>query len=379
MRIAKQFGTNWFTTVMGVGIVAALTYTSPIPFMGQHLIGEALFILLNIVFAISLVLWGVRWALHPQEALDDFRHPSRALFYGALAMAINVVGNAYFLIGVHMMPIAQALLISKVIWVAGTVVSMFTVIVIPYLLFVEHECESHEPLASWLIPLVPPIVAAATGVNLIPLWGGPSVQYGMTALVIAMFGITFFLFLMVSAMVYSRLVFHKRLSGATAPSLWVEIGPIGMSMATLATLPIKTTAILGAYTPILHAIGLVFAMTMWGVGIWWIVIASMHSLLHLSKRGDGIPFSLGWWSYVFPIGSFTSGTYALAHLTPYPFFAEAGLVQLIALWGFFIIVFFRTAHGAWNGSLLAWRTSTLLHHQKPVIEIADGKSRIKHA
>lgn len=359
--ICKQFGTNWFTTVMGVGIVAALTFASPIEIPFQHEVGIALFLLLNLVFVLASTLWIGRWLLHAREALDDFRHPTRALFYGAFAMGINVVGNDYYLIGVHIMPPAIALAISKVIWVIGAAVSMFTVIVIPYLLFVEHEVETKDTLASWLIPVVPPIVAAFTGVNLIPLWGSASVQFGITAVIIAMFGITFFLFIMVSSLVYSRLVYHKRLSGAAAPSLWVEIGPIGMSMATFSTLPLKTQSIFGPYLSVLHTFGVIFSMAMWGVGVWWILMSAMHTLLHVSKKGDGIPFNLGWWSYVFPIGSFTTGTYALAHLMDFPFFRIAGLIQLIVLWLFFLVVVIRTVRGTIDGSLIDWRQSSVTH------------------
>ncbi|WP_459931764.1 SLAC1 family transporter, partial [Desulfosporosinus burensis] len=88
----KNFGTNWFTTVMGIGIVSFLTYTFPLALPWQHQIGSILFILLNVVFLISILLWLMRWILHTDCAIDDFRHPSRAIFYGALAMAINVVG-----------------------------------------------------------------------------------------------------------------------------------------------------------------------------------------------------------------------------------------------------------------------------------------------
>lgn len=342
---------------MGVGIVAVLTYTSPFPIPYQHDIGAVLFGLLNAIFIVAFLFWLFRWIFHTDEALNDFRHPARALFYGAFAMGINVVGNDYLLIGSHILNSGLATDISKVVWVAGTVVSIFTVIIVPYLLFTEHEVEQHQALATWLIPVVPPIVAAATGANLIPFWGGAGTQFAITALIFAMFGATFFLFIMISGLVYARLVYHKRLSGEAAPSLWVEIGPIGMSMGTFSTLPLKTQAILGQYANMLHVIGLVFSMALWGIGIWWIVISTMHTLLHLSKRGEGLPFHMGWWSYVFPIGSFTSGTYALDHLVSYPFYTIAGFVQLLILWGCFAVVFARTATGVWKGSLIQWRSS----------------------
>ena len=355
--VVRQFGLNWFTTVMGVGIVAGLTYSSPFSIPFQHEIGTVLFVLLNLIFAVALLLWAFRWMFHSDEALNDFRHPTRALFYGAFAMGINVVGNDYLVIGTHMISTSVATDISKVVWVAGTIVSLFTVVVVPYLLFTEHEVEQHQTLATWLIPVVPPIVAAATGANLIPFWGGANIQFAMTALILAMFGITFFLFIMISSLVYGRLVYHKRLSGEAAPSLWVEIGPIGMSMGTFSTLPLTTHTIFGQYGNILHAYGIVFSIAMWGVGIWWIIISAMHTFLHLSKRGEGLPFHMGWWSYVFPIGSFTNGTYALDHLAGNSFFTIAGFIQLLILWGCFAIVFSRTTRGVLNGSLIQWKVS----------------------
>ncbi|QQE80659.1 C4-dicarboxylate ABC transporter [Alicyclobacillus sp. SO9] len=355
MRIVRQFGPNWFTTIMGVGIVAGLTYSSPFPIPFQHQIGLFLFGLLNLIFIVAVLLWMFRWIFHLDEAVNDFRYPEKALFYGAFAMGINVVGNDYFVIGTHFLNRYLATDISKVIWVIGTIAAIFTVIVVPYLLFAEHKVDQRDALATWLIPVVPPIVAADTGTNLIPLWGGPNTQFTVTVVILAMLGVTFFLFIMVSGLVYSRLVYHRRLSGHAAPSLWVEIGPIGMSMGTFSTLPLTTHQILGHYGNALHAFAVILSMVLWGIGIWWISISSMYTLLHLSRRGEGLPFHMGWWSYVFPIGSFTSGTYALNQLVQYPFFTIAGFVQLVVLWTCFTVVFVRTGMGVWKGSLIQWR------------------------
>ncbi|WP_367306013.1 C4-dicarboxylate ABC transporter [Alicyclobacillus acidocaldarius] len=363
MHIIRQFGVNWFTTVMGIGIVAALTYTSPIHLPFQHAVGEILFICVNVVFVFAFVMWILRWLLTPDAAIDDFRHPGRALFYGAFAMGINVVGNDYFLIGTHMMPKHTAIAISFAIWLAGVAASVFSVIVVPYLLFTEHKVERDETVASWLIPLVPPIVAAATGTNLIPYAGGPGAQFSMAAGILALFGMTFFLFIMTSALVYSRLVFHRRLSGQEAPTLWIEIGPIGMAMGTFCGIPLNAPHVFGPYFGGLRDLGAVFSIAMWGVGVWWILLSALYTFLHLTPKGDGLPFHLGWWSYVFPIGSFTNGTYALHRLLGHPFFAVAGLVQLGILWLCFAIVIVRTVHGVAAGHLIQWRRHHAHRHE----------------
>ncbi|WP_083236849.1 C4-dicarboxylate ABC transporter [Desulfosporosinus sp. BG] len=359
LSVARQFGTNWFTVVMGIGIVAALTYTSPIPLPGQHMTGMAFFLVDNVVFTIALGLWLWRWIRHTDEALKDFSDPSKILFYGALAMGINVIGNDYLVIGTHMLAPSTAILISKVIWLCGVIVALFTVVIVPYLLFVTHQVSVEETHASWLIPVVPPIVAAATGANLIPFWSSSTYQFSFAMLILAMFGMTFFLFIMISSLYYSRLVYQGKIAGSLAPSVWIEIGPLGMSMTIFCTLPLVTQPLFGAWNAGFYALGILFAVAMWGVGIWWIMIASLYSLVHLMDKKSKIPYNLGWWSYVFPLGSFTTGTYALNHLLGHSFFAIAGLIQFIALLGFFSLVLIKTLVGVYNGSLLRWRSPHL--------------------
>ena len=132
-----------------------------------------------------------------------------------------------------------------------------------------------------------------------------------------------------------------------------------MSMTIFSTLPFVTQPLFGAWNAGFYAIGILFAVSMWGVGIWWIMIASLYSLMHLTDRKSNIPYNLGWWSYVFPLGSFTTGTYALDHLLGHSFFAIAGLIQFIALVGFFSLVFIKTLITVYNGTLVRWRSPRL--------------------
>lgn len=358
--ISRQFGTNWFTVVMGIGIISALTYTSPIPILGLKSIGIAFFLLDNVVFILALSLWLLRWIYHTEEALSDFSDPGKILFYGALAMSISVIGNNYLVIASHLIVPSTAILISKTIWLCGVIVALFTVVIVPYLLFVSHQVSLEDTHASWLIPVVPPIVAAATGAKLIPYWGNLPWQFFFTILILAMFGVTFFLFIMISSLYFSRLIYSGKIAGSFVPSIWIVIGPIGMSMTIFSTLPSVTQPFLGTLNSGFHALGLIFAISMWGVGIWWIVIASLYSLLHFAKKESKLPFSLGWWSYVFPLGSFTVGTYALNDLLGNSFFAIAGFLQFIALIGFFSLVLTKTLIGIFNGSLLINKSPNLI-------------------
>ena len=165
-------------------------------------------------------------------------------------------------------------------------------------------------------------------------------------------------------------MYKGKIAGGFAPSIWIEIGPIGMAMTIFSNFPFVTKAFLGTWSSGFYALGIVFAIAMWGVGIWWIIIASLYSLLHITDKDSGIPYSLGWWSYVFPLGSFTTGTYALNHLFGHTFFAIAGLIQFAILCMFFSLVSVRTVFGIWSGTLLRWRP---IHFYSPEVQIAGKR------
>ncbi len=81
----------------------------------------------------------------------------------------------------------------------------------------------------------------------------------------------------------------------------------------------------------------------------WLVLAV--SITVRAARG-GLPFSLTWWSFTFPVGTLVTGTSGLEAATGADFLAVAAVVLyagLVAAWG---VVATRTARGAWTGRLL---------------------------
>jgi tellurite resistance protein TehA-like permease len=67
----------------------------------------------------------------------------------------------------------------------------------------------------------------------------------------------------------------------------------------------------------------------------------------------GLPFSLTWWSFTFPVGTVVTGTSALAAHTGADLFrycAAVGYAGLVVAW---LVVGCRTARGVASGALLA--------------------------
>jgi tellurite resistance protein TehA-like permease len=66
----------------------------------------------------------------------------------------------------------------------------------------------------------------------------------------------------------------------------------------------------------------------------------------------GLPFSLTWWSFTFPVGTVVTGTAALGAQTgaaAFTWLAACTFALLLAAWA---VAFVNTARGAWTGALL---------------------------
>lgn len=51
-----------------------------------------------------------------------------------------------------------------------------------------------------------------------------------------------------------------------------------------------------------------FGLVLWGFGLWWLALATAITLRYFHA---GVPFNLGWWGYIFPLGVYTVATFRL--------------------------------------------------------------------
>jgi C4-dicarboxylate transporter/malic acid transport protein len=114
-------------------------------------------------------------------------------------------------------------------------------------------------------------------------------------------GAGFFLYLALFAIVLFRFIRHEPMPCGMAPSIWINLGPIGAGTSTLYAL-VKASDFITVKEPFL-AFGLLF----WGFGVWWFVMAVILTLHYLRKLN--LPYSLAWWAFIFPLGAYVSATF----------------------------------------------------------------------
>ena len=351
VEVLGNIGPNWFASVMGTGIVAIAGATLPVHVPGLRGFTSGVWVLAAALLAVLIVLVGGHWLRNPTVARTHARNPQMAHFYGAAPMALMTVGAGAVLVGGDLIGRRVAVDLDWVLWTAGTAGGLFTAVSIPFLMFTQLHVEPDAAFGGWLMPVVPPMVSAATGALLLPHMppgtGRETMLYGCYA----MFGLSLIASLNIIAMIWSRLVLYGTSGSARVPTLWIVLGPLGQSItaAGLLATAASTGAVDHQLAAAMNDFAVIFGVPVWGFAVLWIALATSLTVRTLRR---GMPFALTWWSLTFPVGTFVTGTSQLAAHTHLPAFKVAAAVAYLGLLLTWILVTVRTARGSLRGNLL---------------------------
>ncbi|WP_197381891.1 TDT family transporter [Mycolicibacterium mengxianglii] len=348
-EILGNLGPNWFSSVMGTGIVATAGAMLPIHVPGLRGFALVVWLIASVLLVVLAVAVGGHWLRNPTVARTHGRNPQMAHFYGAAPMALMTVGAGAVLVGSDLIGERAAVDLHWVLWTAGTLGGLFTALTIPYLMFTQHAVEPDAAFGGWLMPVVPPMVSAATGALLIPHMqpgaGRATMLYGCYAL----FGLSLMASLVIITMIWSRLAHYGTSGTARVPTLWIVLGPLGQSITAAGLL--GTQAGLAAPAEVasgMYVFGILFGVPVWGFAVLWIGLATALTVRTLRR---GMPFALTWWSLTFPVGTFVTGTTQLAAHTGLPMFRVCAVVAFVGLLLTWVLVALRTARGSVRGNL----------------------------
>jgi C4-dicarboxylate transporter/malic acid transport protein len=350
-QLLSYLGPNWFASVMGTGIVATAGATLPAHVPGLRAFAQVVWVAATVWLVILIVAVGAHWVRHPTVARSHAHNPQMAHFYGAAPMALLTVGAGAILVGKDLIGERIAVDLDWVLWTAGTLSGLITAMSIPYLMFTQYRVEPDAAFGGWLMPVVPPMVSAATGALLIPQMapgtGRPTMLYGCYA----MFGLSLVASLIIISMVWSRLAHFGTSGTARVPTLWIVLGPLGQSITAAGLL--GTSAALAVDAHLADGMGvfaILYGVPVWGFAVLWIGLATALTVRTLRR---GMPFALTWWSLTFPVGTFVTGTTQLALHTGLPAFRVAAVIAYLGLLSTWCLVAVRTFRGGWRGYLFA--------------------------
>ncbi|MCB2176889.1 MAG: TSUP family transporter [Actinomycetales bacterium] len=257
---------GWLAAVMGTAILAVATDADPggvsaLAPVG-HAVGGVLAVAAYAIGAVLLVAYLLRWARHTRACVADLRHPVLGGLHATLPGAILVLAVMTAALGERLMPAGAVTVVIAVLAVVGTTLALLFGVAFGYALF-TGDAPAGAVNGGWFIP---PVVTVIVPMALTPLM--PHVSADAARLLLfagyAFLGLGFMLFLLVLGMLHDRLVLHPLPPAQLAPSLWIALGPIGVSALVPMNLARAGQVVFADNAPVVTTVSLVFATAIWG-------------------------------------------------------------------------------------------------------------------
>jgi C4-dicarboxylate transporter/malic acid transport protein len=351
-EVIRQFTPNWFAATMGTGVLALALAQLPLAIPGLHAIAEGLWLFNILLFSLFTVAYAARWILFFDEARRIFGHSTVSMFFGTIPMGLATIINGFLLFGLPRWG-DGVIHLAEVLWWIDVAMSLACGVLIPYMMFTRQEHSIDQMTAVWLLPVVAAEVAAASGGLLAPHLTDAHSQLVVLTTSYVLWAFSLPVAFSILTILLLRMALHKLPHENMAASSWLALGPIGTGALGMLLLGGDAPAIFAAnglpgIGEIASGVGLIAGITLWGFGLWWMLMALLITVRYLR---DGIPFNLGWWGFTFPLGVYSLATLKLASTLNLTFFSVVGtlLVMLLAL--MWLIVGKRTVQGAWRGEL----------------------------
>jgi C4-dicarboxylate transporter/malic acid transport protein len=351
-EVIRQFTPNWFAATMGTGILSAVLTQLPVHIPGMFQLAEALWMLNIVMFLTFSFLYTARWVLFFDEARRVFGHSTVSMFFGTIPMGMATIINGFLTFGLSRWGDA-ALHLAEVLWWLDVAMSLACGVLIPFMMFTRQEHSIDQMTAVWLLPVVAAEVAAASGGLLAPHLADSHSQFSVLITSYVLWALSVPVAFSMLTILLLRMALHKLPHASMASSSWLALGPISTGAFGLMVLGADAPAIfatngLSGVGEIASGLGLIAGIILWGVGVWWLLMAVLITVRYLR---NGLPFNLGWWGFTFPLGVFALTTLKLGAVLNLSFFSMLGSVLVAGLALLWLVIMRRTLIGAYKGEL----------------------------
>jgi len=279
--------------------------------------------------AVVLIPRYARRVFHPEALRLEIADPSTGPMLGTFAAGTLLLGVAWGVVGPLVVGKTIALWLDAILLIIGITLAL-ALSITWVALTIRAEVELASVNGGWLIP---PLMNLLVPLAIAPLaFANPSEAAVLLMIGLAFLGIGAFLFLAVFTLIFARLATSPPASASAAPSLWIPLAPAGLlGVATLRLLQAGVPS--GLWGPQFVLIGLAIAVMGIGFGLWWAALALVE--LRRLHRSGGVPFHIGWWSFVFPTAAMALSIGAVGDATglmPVKVMGAVAAFALVCVW-----------------------------------------------
>lgn len=339
-HIIINFTPSWFSVNMGTGIVSIVIYSMPHQFVGQEIIATVVYVLNIVLFCIFFIITCLRYTLYPWVGKLMLKHSVQSLFIGTFPMGLATIVNATVLIAVPTYG-DWAIELAFALWWIDVGITVASCYGVTFAMFQLHSMAVDTMTAAWLLPIVPAVVAAASG-GLVAGVVSPARAMVVLCTSWALWGVGMGLSVLVLAFYFHRLVLHKLPAREVVISAFLPLGPLGQGSFGIIQMGTVARQLFDQHTTFtsvanvgetLYVCSVLVGLIIWGFGTFWL-FHGVTCLLSRMMEGS-IKFNMGFWGLIFPLGVFTAATIALSKQLPSEFFSYLSVIfviSLVALW-----------------------------------------------
>lgn len=330
---------------MGTGIVSILLHNLPYNATWLQYISYVFFGLNVLLFTVFMGISIARYTLYPEIWGAMVSHPAQSLFLGCMPMGFATIINMMVFCcrpwGDWVIYLAWAF------WWVDVWLSIGTCITMPFIVMHRHRPGLQNITAALLLPIVPAVVAAATGGIVAEVL--PNRHHALTTVITSyvLWGIGESFSACVLALYFHRLTIHSIPPKEVIVSVFLPIGPLGqggygiqqLGKVAMQLIPESTafTTISARAGEMLYVLGVFLAIMMWGFALVWLSFA-LISIITMQN----FPFNMGWWGFTFPLGVLATCTSALAQNLDSDFFKVSTMIISLSVVLLWIVVATRT-------------------------------------
>ena len=242
----------------------------------------------TLVFAVILVLYLAKMVKYFAEVKKEFNHPVRINFFAASAISFLLLAIVYHPINLD---------IATYCFYIGTVMqTFFTFYTISFWINKNLEIKHSNP--AWFIPIV--------GNILVPVAGGGIADIN---LLMYYFSIGMFFWIVLTAILVNRIIFHNQLAVKFMPTMFIFIAPPAIALIAY----IKMYGEFDMFASLLYNLALFFTFL----------------LLFMYKNFLNLKFFISWWAFTFPLAAVTIASmlaFKLTNIAVYSYFSYFFLV-----------------------------------------------------
>ena len=279
----KFFPIMMFAIVMGLSGLT-IVYQKSHEILGlNNIIGDALVYIDSTIFILMLAFYGMKLLRYSDEVKKEFNHPVRINFFAASAIS-------FILISIVFHEINHTVALSA--FIIGTVMqTFFTFYTISF--WINRNLEIMHSNPAWFIPIVGNVLVPVAGTGIVD-----------NHLLMYYFAIGLFFWIVLTAIIINRIIFHNQLAVKFLPTLFIFIAPPAIAF-------IAYVKMQGDFD--------FFASTLYNLGLFFSFL-----LLFMYKNFINLKFFISWWAFTFPLAAITIASmlaYKMTGFIAYEYFS----------------------------------------------------------